>query len=269
VANHSSVKGLTVRRNVVLNSNATGMYFGCHDGTTCVVSELLVEGNHIQGVRAPDPQIGYGLEVKLNSSAVIRGNVILDTKGPGIMVYGARDLTNRSVVERNLVVGSRTSSGIVVGGGPAVVRNNVAVSNEEAGIGLEDYRKRGLLRQIVVAHNTVYKNDRGGIAVAQGALDVKIVNNAVHAGAGTPGLPALRPGLYLVGNVECNWIPCFANPDGMDFSPFAGSLLVSARAMFFGDYLPKDDFFGVRREVPPTVGALEKPGGPIPTSPRP
>jgi len=117
VANHTSLRGLTVRRNVITDSTATGMYFGCHDGTTCSVTGLVVEGNYIRNVTAPTPQVGYGIEVKLNSSGVIRDNVIVDTKGPGIMIYGARDLVTTSVVKRNFVRGSRTSSGLVVGGG--------------------------------------------------------------------------------------------------------------------------------------------------------
>jgi hypothetical protein len=40
-------------------------------------------------------------------------------------------------------------------------------------------------------------------------------------------VPAPQPGLQLAGKVDCTWVPCFANPDGMDFSPFPGSLLTS------------------------------------------
>ena len=35
------------------------------------------------------------------------------------------------------------------------MRNNIAVGNREAGIALEDHGRRGLLRGVVVAHNTV------------------------------------------------------------------------------------------------------------------
>jgi len=35
VANHASVRGLVVRRNVIRNSLATALYFGCHDGNGC------------------------------------------------------------------------------------------------------------------------------------------------------------------------------------------------------------------------------------------
>ena len=149
VANSQSLRGLTVRRNEVLRSKGTAMYFGCHDGTACVLSELLIEQNYIGGVTAADAAIGYGIQVKLNSTGTIADNVIVDTKGPGIMVYGARDPSLLSVVERNFVSGSRTSSAIVIGGGPVVLRNNITIASAEAGIGLEDYGRRGLLRGIV------------------------------------------------------------------------------------------------------------------------
>jgi hypothetical protein len=200
--------------------------------------------------------------VKLNSSAVIRDNVILDTKGPGIMVYGSRDLVNVSLVERNVTMRSRTSSGIVLGGGPATVRNNVTASNAEAGIALEDYQRRGLLRGIVVANNSVYQNEVGGMAVpGAGLRDVAMINNAVHARGGTPALPTLRSGLRLAGNVNCTWVQCFANPIGMDFSPFPGSMLVGAGIVGLSVSLPSEDFFGARRAVPPTAGAIERPSG--------
>jgi len=68
VTNHHNSRGLVVRRNIVRNTDATAMYFGCHDGVECVAEALLIEGNHIQTVRTPDPQIGYGIQIKLNSS---------------------------------------------------------------------------------------------------------------------------------------------------------------------------------------------------------
>ena len=263
VANHTSILGLTVRRNAILDSGATAMYFGCHDGLGCTVSGLLIEGNFIQGVSAVGQQIGYGMQVKLNSSAIIRDNVVLDTKGPGIMVYGSRDLVATSTVERNFVRGSRTSSGIVVGGGPVLVRNNVSGWNAEAGIGLENYGGRGLLRAIVLVHNSVYANLGGGIvAPERGPIEAALVNNAVHARAGTPALPAARSGLRLSGNVDCSFALCFANPDALDFSPFTGSILVG-RGLRADPMVPREDFFGARRGEVPTIGAVEQPNGPI------
>ncbi len=263
-ANHTSTHGLTVRRNVITNSNTTALYFGCHDGISCSVTGLSVVGNRIKGVTAANSEIGYGIEVKLNSSALIRDNIIVDTKGPGIMVYGSRDLTIGSLVERNFVRGSRTSSGIVVGGGPVVVRNNVSGWNFEAGIGLENYSRRGLLRGIAVTHNTVYANGQGGIiAPASGTLDVVVRNNAGAGRSSTPIFPAARPGLHLTGNLNCTWLQCFADPEGLDFSPGPGSLLQGPSQPRGQDGIPGDDFFGVPRGVPPSIGAIERPARPI------
>ena len=266
VANHSSVRRLTVRRNEFVSTRATAMYFGCHDGQSCTVSDLLVERNHIWRVSAPDPQIGYGVEFKLNSTGIIRDNVIVDTKGPGIMVYGAADTGRRSVVERNLVVGSRSSSGIVVGGGPALARNNVTLDNAVAGIGLEDYRKRGLLRGVVVVHNTVYRNGKAGILLPEnGLVEAAILNNAVTAREGTPAFPAARVGVTLAGNVDCSTAACFVRPEARDFSPLSGSPLGrGTSAAEVGPWTPHEDFFRVQRSAAPTPGAVERAAGPIP-----
>lgn len=266
---HANVRGLTVRGNVILDSGSTGMYFGCHNGTTCAVTGLLVEGNYIRGVTAAPEEVGYGLEVKLNSAGVIRDNRIVGIKGPGIMVYGSRDITRVSLVERNFVSGSRTSSGIVLGGGPAIVRNNISGWNFEAGIGLEDYQKRGLLRGITVIHNTVYSNGQGGITAPEaGLLLVNILNNAASVRAGTPAVPRARVGVQLAGNVDCTWAACFANPEGLDFSPAPGSLL-EGPAVVRGQERVPDDFFRRRRGVPATLGAVERPSGPVQLAPQP
>jgi hypothetical protein len=268
-ANHTSITGLSVLRNVITNSGSSGMYFGCHEGVECVVSELRVEDNFIEHVNASEPEIGYGLQVKLNSTGVIRNNVIVDTKGPGIMVYGARDGLRSNLVERNVVMGSRTSSGIVIGGGPAIVRNNVVLLNREAGIGLEDYGGRGLLRSVIVAHNSVYKNTGAGILIPEGRplRDIVIRSNAIQARAGTATVPGARPEIDVVGNVDCTWAPCFVDPDRLDFSPLIGSLLSMPGSMRPGPWLPADDFFGVPRGPLPTVGAVERKAKPIRVAP--
>jgi hypothetical protein len=77
-------------------------------------------------------------------------------------VYGASDAANVSAVERNFVAGSRTSSAIVVGGGPAIVRNSVATTSVEAGIGLEDYGRRGPLGGVGLPTTLPTAASRGG-----------------------------------------------------------------------------------------------------------
>ncbi len=270
VANHTSSEGLVVRRNLIRDSEATAMYFGCHDGITCLATGLVIEGNLIQTVRAPDPEIGYGIQVKLNSTAVVRGNVVLDTKGPGIMLYGAADSARVSLVESNVVMGSLRSSGIVIGGGPVIVRNNVAAGNAIAGVGLEDYGRRRLLRGVVVAHNTLYRNEQGAVAVARnGLLDVAVVNNAVQVKAGAVSLPEAQPGLRLAGNVDCGSLACFVDGENRNFSPAPGGPLAAAGAVRVEAWVPALDYFGIPRAVPPTVGAVERLGGAVRLMPRP
>lgn len=262
-ATHHSINGFVVRRNIVTENGATAMYFGCHDGSECEISGLLVERNFIRGVDAPEPEIGYGIQVKLNSSGIIRDNVIVETKGPGIMVYGALDPTKRSVVERNFVSGSRRSSGILIGGGPAIVRNNVVMHNFEGGITLQDYGNRGLLRQITVANNTSYRNANGEFVVpAQAKLSDSIFAHNAAAAEGKPALPRSQDGLKLVQNVDCSTIACFADPAALDFSPLAGSVL-DRRSRANAADMPADDFFGRSRNGSATAGAVAFPGPPI------
>jgi Right handed beta helix region len=270
VANHSDVHGVLVRRNTIRASRATAMYFGCHDGAGCVVSGLLVEGNHIRGVEAGPEQVGYGVQVKLNSSAIIRDNVIMATKGPGIMVYGAQLNAPPSLVERNVVAGARTAPGIVVGGGPAVVRNNVVLQSGEGGIGLQDYAGRGLLRSVVVAHNSLWDNALGGVRVlGNGLEDVLVVNNAVHAPDGTLAFPPARPGLRLLGNVDCSRTRCFADPGRRDFSPMPGSPLMNPGGGATGPWAPADDLVGIARGARATAGAIQHSAPPISLDPTP
>jgi hypothetical protein len=261
---NASVDRLTVRRNTIVRSNATAMYFGCHDGVSCAASDVVVERNYIHGVEAPDPAIGYGIQVKLNTTAIVRDNVVVDTKGPGIMAYGATDPARRTLVEGNFVARSRTSSAIVIGGGPAIVRNNITVTSAEAGIGVEDYGRRRLLQGIALAHNTVYDNARGGIVIPESAgLDVTVVNNAVHARPGFAPLPSPRLGLSATTNVDCATRICFLAPVIFDFSPVPGGPLLARGSIRVEAWAPRSDYFGRARAMPSTVGAIEISGEPI------
>ena len=189
-------------------------------------------------------------------------------QGIRIMMYSRQIAV--SVVERNVTIASRRSSGIVVGGGPAIVRNNVSAGNGESGIRLQNYGKRGLLRGVVIANNTVYNNDEGGISTSEiGVQDAILVNNAAHGRSGAPALPPPRSGVRLVGNVDCSLSLCFTNPDALNFSPFLGSALLGAGVIGVGNGIPREDLFGVLRRIPPTVGAIDRPSGPILLTPKP
>lgn len=257
VATHHSIKGFTVRRNTITNSLSTAMYFGCHNGSDCVMSDLLVEDNEIRQVTAPDPSIGYGIQIKLNSTAVIRGNHVANTKGPGIMVYGSQDVSETSLIERNFVSGSRNSSGILLGGGPAIVRNNITIQNREGGIGLQDYGNRGLLRNIIVTHNTMHANERGGIFISgEKLINVEIINNAGVSAWPLSMFSAQSNLIHAAGNVDCAATKCFRDTEKRDFAPVPGSPLLTAGVQE-KTAMPTEDFFGVPRKAQSAIGAIE------------
>ena len=173
-----TARDIVIRANRIAESRTTALYFGCHGGE-CAITDLLIESNHIEHVSAPSGSIGYGIQVKLNSRAIVRNNTIIDTKGPGVMIYGCEHDTPPSIVERNRVMASRRSSGIVIGGGPVLVRGNIVVDNRQAGIRLEDYGRRGLLRDIEVRDNVTADNGWGGISIAAAGRAVCIAHNQV------------------------------------------------------------------------------------------
>jgi hypothetical protein len=140
------------------------------------------------------------------------------------------------------------------------VRNNVVTTSAEAGIGLEDYQRRGLLRGIVLVHNTIYGNAKGGILVpGQGVAEVIVANNAVQPLPGTSAFPTGRPGVLSVGNVDCASLRCFVDPDQQDFSPLG----IHPGSLAADPWIPPNDYFGRRRDLPPMVGAIEALGSPI------
>jgi hypothetical protein len=68
---------------------------------------------------------------------------------------------------------------------------------------------RGLLRGIVISHNTLYRNIEGGVGLTPetGARDLT------------------RLDVELAGNADCTWALCVANPELLDFGPVERSLL--------------------------------------------
>jgi hypothetical protein len=263
-ATRTSVDGLYVRRNIVIDSSATAMYFGCHDGMECQISNLSVERNFIRGVDAVEPEIGYGIQLKLNTTGVISDNVIADTKGPGIMVYGSSDQNRPSLIERNFISGSRQSSGVLVGGGPARVRNNIVSRNFQGGITLQDYADRGLLRKISVLNNTSFKNDFGEFVVPLQATlsEVLFASNAAVTSDGAQAFPRRQTGLELRQNIDCTTRVCFTDPLSLNFSPIPASPL--AHVANLGDAaLPLDDYYGRSRNGRLTAGAVAFAAPPI------
>jgi hypothetical protein len=262
--NSNDCARITVRQNTFKNLKATGLYFGCHNGVDCHATDVRIEANLIDGV---DPTnqgaIGYGLEIKLNSYGTVRDNTIYNTKGPGLMVYGSNRNDPASIVEGNYAEGSRTDGGIVVGGGPAIVRNNVVVGNAYGGISVQNYASRNLQQNVWVVHNTILNNADSGINVQgwnSGTGNV-IAFNAISLQSGTPSLRPSAPTGTITGNVTCGvTAPCFVQAATPPYDPWPAlnSPLLDAAGTGSEPWRPGDDFIGLARIGPADIGAFER-----------
>jgi len=182
--------------NYFIGSKRTSVYIGNHQGTT-LVTNFLFKGNVIDGSQndGPETTVGYGIELKLNvTKSIVENNFITGTKGPGIMVYGAasQDLYNSNIVRNNIVVNSRKEAGIVVGGGPSVIEDNIVV-NSKWGIYVQDYGERDLLDQIVINRNTLVDNLEFGLSFQKheniyASRNVVYTKSAVSGFVNAPGL---------------------------------------------------------------------------------
>ena len=263
-ANSGDSARITVRQNVFEDLASTALYFGCHNGADCHASDLVIEGNFIRGV-LPGDGVGYGLQIKLNSHGLVRDNTIYGTRGPGIMVYGSNRGDPPSVVEGNYVEGSLEEAGINVGGGPAIVRNNVLVGNAYAGVFAQNYAGRDLQANVWIVHNTALDNAVAGIVVQawrEGRGNV-LAFNALVPRPGTPAIfPEAPPGI-IPGNVTCEPNdPCFvaATEPPYYLWPAAGGLLVGAAGGGPEEWRPADDFMGAVRGAAADVGAFQRTG---------
>jgi hypothetical protein len=264
-ANDSDTQRITIRQNTFKDLKYTGLYFGCHDGNACHASDFLIQGNLIDGVTTPfaPSAVGYGLEIKLNSYGTVRDNTVYRTKGPGIMVYGSNRKDPPSILEGNYVEGSETEGGIVIGGGPAIVRNNVLIGNAYGGISVQNYGRRDLQKNVWIVHNTIINNDDSGINISawQAGRGNVIAFNAFLPKSATPALrPSLPPGT-MHGNITCSTgASCFVNAvtPPYDLWPCPNSPLLNALGYGIEPWRPLDDFMGIKRGKSAHVGAFER-----------
>jgi hypothetical protein len=152
--------------NYFIGPQKTPVYIGDHSGRA-PVTNFTFKGNVIDGSQIYGGYItGYGIETKLNvKGGVIENNYITNTKGPGIMVYGAEngDRRDANIVRNNIIVGSRNDAGIVVGGGPSIITDNLSIGNA-GGIEVMNYGGRNLLDHIVLRGNTAVCNRNYGMS---------------------------------------------------------------------------------------------------------
>jgi hypothetical protein len=199
-ANHSGMKyeNIKVIGNQFIGVRATPIYIGNHDGSADVTG-FVFKGNYIDASKITRIDIvGYGIQLKLNvTGGLIKNNLIVGSKGPGIMVYGAFKGDNEysNTVEGNIVVGSRTNAGIVVGDGPSIARNNIVLGCSAGGIKVNDYKGRGLLRNVTITGNAAAYNSRFDFAftdINEYTEDMEIIDNLAVSKPVVPGYRNLK-----------------------------------------------------------------------------
>ena len=252
-------RGLRILDNTIFDVETTAIYFGCHSGgDDCTATDIEIVGNTIYGVESPG--VGYGIQIKVDSNAEVRDNAIFDTKGPGIMVYGAHgDGATPSIIDGNLVMGSRTSGAILVGGGPAVVTNNIVSGGHTYGIHAYQHNAGAPLKGVVIAHNTLFAN--GGDAIhAPGWSDEAgntLVNNAIAPGE-HQAIGGDPQGL-VENNIVCDDPQaCFfaIEQSPLSATPVAEGLLDEAAPAYEAQWYPELDFMGAPRSDLNFAGAL-------------
>ncbi len=172
---------INILNNYFIGPKTTPVYIGQHEGKVNITN-FTFKGNVIDGsqIYGREKSIGYGIQLKLNvRNSIIENNFITNTKGPGIMVYGSvdSDPVNANVVRNNIVIASRNSAGIVVGGGPATIEGNLTI-NCNGGISIQNYGGRNLLHQIVLKNNTAVCDRNYGMSFGN-VEDITARNNRV------------------------------------------------------------------------------------------
>ncbi len=251
-ANTTDSSGIQIVDNRFDDLQATGIYLGCHEGD-CRAADFLIADNLIDGVVSSG--IGYGMETKVNSWGLIRDNVVNNTQGPAIEVYGSEDVTEVTVVEGNYVVGSTNDGTLEIGGGPAVVRNNIVVGGTGGGIYAYDYGGRGLQREVQILGNSVIGTAGQAIRVSAWVADrgLVIANNAAWQQSGYgPALPSPAPGIDMTSNIECD-DACWLDTANGDYTPANLGTGTSGYDM-------AADFCGETRADPPLQGAIDGTG---------
>jgi hypothetical protein len=261
---------LTIRRNEIyatgMAGTGEGMYLGCNDAA-CIFRDSLVDHNYVHDLGGDQ---GDGIEVKTGASnVVVRDNVIVRSKFPGITMYGFTGNAPPNIVERNLVWITADNGIQIVG--QVRVRNNIVLG--AAANGIHSKASQGHVpTDLDIVNNTVV--DAGAACLKAndwaGATGQRIANNALYCEAGAAiDLNGGAPNAMLAANVgrgTSNAAMGYAAgrsvtedltaPGSGDVYPRAGSPLEN---MGNGSLAPSTDFDGCsRRGAISEVGAYER-----------
>ena len=262
---------VTIRRSEIYDTGKAagtgeGLYLGCSDAS-CTFRDSLVERNYVHDLGGSQ---GDGIEVKPGASnVVVRDNVIVRSKLPGITMYGFAGNGSPNIVERNLVW-TTLDNGIQIVG-QVRVRNNIVLG--AAIHGIHSKASSGALPgDVEIVNNTIVD---AGVACLKtndwaGAAGQVVANNALYCEASAAiDLNGGAPGAMLLANVgrgTSNAGAGFAAgrsvaedltaPGQGDVYPRAGSPLEDGGK---ATYAPGTDFDGCPRRGSLTeIGAYER-----------
>ncbi len=243
-----------------------GMYLGANNGAK-IMRDSVIALNYVHHTAGGTQ--GDGIELKQGSHHNwIVGNIVHDTRYPGILVYGTGGV-GENVVERNVVYNS-LDNGMQVQG-EALVRNNLVVNaafdafhsrdhqgqstnltvvhntfvNRGRGANLSNWNNRAAM---TFANNVVYSRDQEAIRFRGGSSGNVVAGNVV-LGAVTGSAGGYTTGTGLGDFVGVAW-----DAAGLDARPIAGGPIngradVAHRVSF--------DLIGAARSLPLDAGAFD------------
>ena len=250
--------------------NATGeaMYLGGNH-SVAKMTYSVIANNHVHDCGGKQ---GDGIELKQGSHHNwIVGNHVHDTQYPCIIVYGT-DGEGINQVERNFCY--RSGDNVMQVQGEAIVKNNILLSANGAGLSSADHQ--GKTSDLQVIHNTIVSQQRGvNLTSWNQRRGMIFANNAIYTDGGEAiRFPGGSEGVEIAGNVVVGRVSGvsrgFSLGEGLedfidltwdsakrDVRPSATSPLLKAGV---SQHSVEADFLGAKRNGVPTSGAISEAG---------
>jgi parallel beta-helix repeat protein len=188
----SEYRRMTFRRNHIHHTADHGeaFYLGANDAKA-TFADSVIENNYIHHLNGPEVSQGDGIEIKLGSfNNRIVGNIIHDTKYPGITVYGTRK-GDRNVIVGNLIW--KTGDHGIQAAADAIIRDNWIA--DAGGCGIYSREHQGATPgNLTIENNHIFARHEPAIRIigstpASAVATIELTGNRLFA---TGGQLALR-----------------------------------------------------------------------------